>query len=420
MLIEFSIENYLSIHKKQTLTLVANKSDDKPSNVFSDTESGNLRILRSAAIYGANAAGKTNFMLAMRTMADIVRNSASKLQEGDELDVTSFGLHSDSAESPSEFEIVFLAEGVRYQYGFSANNEMIHDEWLFAYPKGRPQKWFTRQWDERKEDYDWEFGNYLQGEKNIWQKSTRLNALFLSTAVQLNSSQLKPIYNWFTRKLRTTGVNVWHYNFTASLCQGEKKSEILKFLNNANIDIADIKVDKDKFNADSLPQDMPDDVRKLVASRLSDKDVFDITTYHKNNNGELIAFDIGAESHGTQKLFSLAGPWIDSCQSGRVLFIDELNDALHPKLVMYLVGLFNNPLINTSGAQLIFTTHETSILNQEVFRRDQIWFCEKNNAGESRLYPLTDYSPRKGRENLEAGYLDGRYGAIPYIANIEV
>lgn len=420
MLIELSIENYLSIHEKQTLTLVANKSDDKPGNVFSGDKSANLRILRSAAIYGANAAGKTNFMLAMRTMADIVKNSASKYQEGDELDVVSFGLHTDSVDSPSEFEVVFLAEGIRYQYGFSASNEMIHDEWLFAYPKGRPQKWFTRQWDGNKDDYDWEFGAYLQGEKNVWQKSTRQNALFLSTAVQLNSNQLKPIYTWFSNTLRMTGVNVWHNNFTASLCQSEKKSEILKFLKNANIDIEDIKVDKDKFNVDSLPQSMPDDVKKAMASNLSDKDFFDITTYHKNNQGELIAFDIGAESHGTQKLFSLAGPWIDSCQSGRVLFIDELNDALHPKLVMYLVGLFNNPSINTSGAQLIFTTHETSILNQEVFRRDQIWFCEKNNLGESRLYPLTDYSPRKGRENLEAGYLDGRYGAIPYIANIEV
>lgn len=419
MLIEFSVENYLSVHEKQTLTLVANKSNDKLSNVFSDAKSANMKVLRSAAIYGANAAGKTNFMLAMKTMADIVRNSASKFQEGDELDVTPFFLDTDSIEMPSEFEVIFIAEGVRYQYGFSATNDMIHDEWLFAYPKGRPQKWFTRVWDEEISDYTWEYGGYLLGEKAIWQKSTRNNALFLSTAVQLNSSQLKPIFQWFSKTLRISGVNVWHNTFSALLCQGDKKSEVLKFLNNANIDIADIKVDKDKFSVDSLPPNMPDEVKKAMAESLSDQDFYDITTYHKNNRGDLIAFDIKAESHGTQKLFSLAGPWIDSCNTGRVLFIDELNDALHPKLVMYLVGLFNNPLINTSGAQLIFTTHETSILNQEVFRRDQIWFCEKNNAGESRLYPLTDYSPRKGRENLEASYLDGRYGAVPYITNVE-
>lgn len=139
---------------------------------------------------------------------------------------------------------------------------------------------------------------------------------------------------------------------------------------------------------------------------------------HYNDKGEPVSFSLEEESHGTQKLFSLAGPWLDALDNGYVLLIDELHDTLHPKLVSFLVNLFNSPVTNKKGAQLIFSTHETSILNQSIFRRDQVWFCEKNELSETNLYPLTDFSPRKGRENLEAAYLDGRYGALPFIKKL--
>ncbi|MDL5167990.1 ATP-binding protein [Proteus faecis] len=418
MLIEFSVENYLSIKKKQTFSLVANKSKELEENIFNVAGNINLGILKSAVIYGANAAGKSNLLLAFRSMVDIVLHSASHNQAGDSLPVKAFKLSSDTINSPSEFEIIFIHNNIRYQYGFSATEQQIIDEWLFAYPKGRPQKWFERSWNEDNSEFDWDFGSSLFGEKQLWQKSTRNNALFLSTAVQLNSEQLKPVFTWFQKNIKLTGVSGWSKHYSASCCTNQFKSEILKFLKSADIGIDDIIVTKEKFNPSELPEDMPEELKKVIISSMENEDVYDISTIHFNDKKEPVKFKLEEESHGTQKLFSLAGPWLDALENGYTLLIDELNDALHPKIVSYLVTLFNDPTLNKHGAQLIFSTHETSIMNQNVFRRDQIWFCEKNDKNETNIYPLIDYSPRKGRENLEASYLDGRYGALPSIKKL--
>ena len=180
-----------------------------------------------------------------------------------------------------------------------------------------------------------------------------------------------------------------------------------------------IPIEKEKFDKKSLPSDMPESVRDTIASNMEGEDIYDIKTIHSTPDGKLIPLDNSEESDGTQKLFALAGPWIDSLKNGYIVFIDELHDNLHPNLVQFLVKLFHNSKTNPNNAQLIFTTHETSILNQDIFRRDQIWFCEKDEKQSTSLYPLTDFSPRKGRENLEAAYLSGRYGALPYVRKIE-
>lgn len=418
MLIEFNVENYLSIKNKQTLSLIANKSNELEENICTVEGNINLNVLKSAVIYGANAAGKSNVLLAVRAMMDLVTQSAANTQAGEDIPVFPFKLDSSSIKKPTEFEVTFIAEGIRYQFGFSATNERIIDEWLFAYPKGRPQKWYLRTWNEGKQEYDWDFGASLLGEKQVWQRSTRNNALFLSTAVQLNSEQLKPAFTWFKKTLRLSGIKGWAKTFSAKRCTEDTKKDILNFLKAADIGIDDVLVTKEKFNPDDLPSDMPDDIKKIVISNMKDKEILDVSTVHYNDNGEPISFSLEEESHGTQKLFSLAGPWLDALDNGYVLLIDELHDTLHPKLVSFLVNLFNSPVTNKNGAQLIFSTHETSILNQSIFRRDQVWFCEKNELSETNLYPLTDFSPRKGRENLEAAYLDGRYGALPFIKKL--
>jgi len=148
--------------------------------------------------------------------------------------------------------------------------------------------------------------------------------------------------------------------------------------------------------------------------------VVDVRTAHLNNHNEAVFFDFEDESDGTKKLFAFAGPWMDVLKNGYVLFIDELHDNLHPKLVQFLVKLFHNKETNPKNAQLIFTTHETSILSQDVFRRDQIWFCERNKMQSTSLYPLSDFSPKKGKENLERSYLSGRYGALPFIRSFNM
>jgi len=401
MLIEFSAANFRSLRERQTFSLVKARGDELiESNTFTTTPPNEFELVRAAAIYGPNAGGKSNFLRAMKAMQQIVLTSAASLQRGDPLPVTPFRLSQATSDRPSEFEATFIVDNVRYQYGFSAMLDRIHEEWLLTYPKGRPQRWFERAWEESAQRHRWMLGGNLQGEKQLWQKATRDNALFLSTAVQLNSEQLRPLYDWFKYTLHTAGLGGWGSSFSVSICAKEEKARVLAFLRAADIAIEDIEVEKEPFDPKSLPDDMPAHVKQAISGELKDKELIDIKTVHKSIEGKRVAFAFEDESDGTQKLFAFAGPWIDSLTNGHVLFIDELHDNLHPRLVRFLVQLFHSSETNPKNAQLVFTTHETSILNQELFRRDQIWFCEKDQQQASVLYPLTDFSPRKGRENL--------------------
>lgn len=403
MLIEFSVANFRSFEKRQSFSLVKAFGDElEDSNVFKVEAASQFELLRSAAIYGPNAGGKSNYLRALKAMKQVVVNSATSQQRGDTLPVVPFRLRESMISKPSEFEVIFIADNVRYQYGFTTTKDRIHEEWLIAYPKGRPQRWFERFWDKSSKEYRWELGSNLLGEKKIWQKSTRENALFLSTAVQLNSEQLQPVFDWFNNTLHLANLSGWGPGFSASMCENEDKSKVLDFLKAADLNIEDVYIKKES-------------VREMITKELKDKKVLEIQTIHKSVEGKPVSFEFEEESDGTQKLFSFAGPWIDSLKHGNVLFIDELHDNLHPNLVKFLVQLFHSDETNKNNAQLVFTTHETSILSQDVFRRDQIWFCEKDKSQATHLYPLTDFSPRKGRENLELAYLSGRYGALPFI-----
>lgn len=421
MLIEFSVANFRSFRDRQHLSLaMAVGAELVDTNTFKVSIANEFELLRSAAIYGPNAGGKSNLLAALKGMQQVVLNSTAR-QRGYKLPVVPFRLSEKTSQAPSEFEVTMVAaDQVRYQYGFTATAERIHEEWLIAYPKGRPQRWFDRKWDDENQRYNWVLGGNLLGEKQVWQKSTRDNALFLSTAVQLNSQQLQPVYDWFHTTLRMGSVGGWDAGFSASLCEKEEKAKILDFLRAADLNIEDILIQTEPFDPKKLPDDMPQAFKNEIAKELKDKQLLNIKTVHKTVDGNLVEFNFEEdESDGTRRLFSFAGPWIASLANGHVLFVDELHDNLHPKLVQFLVELFHNSETNPKNAQLVFTTHETSILSQEVFRRDQIWFCEKDESQTTLLYPLTEFSPRKSRENLELAYLSGRYGALPYIRELK-
>lgn len=416
MLIEFGVANFMSVRDRQTFSLCRGRGDElAETNTFKAKAASEFELLRSAAIYGPNASGKSNFVYALRIMQVIVRESATGIKRGDNLPVMPFRLSQSTRLAPSEFEVTFIVDGIRYQYGFSATAERVHQEWLLAYPKGRPQHWFGREWNEQSNSYEWDLGNNLMGEKNLWKKSTRDNALFLSTAVQLNSEQLQSVYDWFDKTLRMSGTEGLPAELSATLCEGKQKEHILNFMRMADLSISDVIVEKRPFDIDALPNEMPTVVKEVFAEDFKDKQFVEIKTIHKSAEGEQVLFEFNEESIGTQKFFAYAGPMIHVLDKGCVMFIDELHNSLHPKLVWLLVNLFHSNEYNPKNAQLIFTTHETSILNQDVFRRDQIWFCEKGKEQETNVYPLTDFSPRKGRENLELAYLSGRYGALPYL-----
>ncbi|MBV1843463.1 AAA family ATPase [Photobacterium ganghwense] len=415
MIFEFSVTNFRSFKEKVTLSMVSNKGTEHDSNTFTPEAKGVPSLVNSAVVYGPNNAGKSNLIKAITAMKVIVLGSAAN-QRGEHFDVAPFLLDEDTASKPTEFEIVFISENVKYQYGFTLDTERVHEEWLFAYPNSRGQKWFHRVYSDKHQEEFWKFSDSFQGKKNLWKDSTKKNSLFLSTAIQLNSDSLRPVYDWFTDHLRTTTINGWNEEFSTFLCeQCESKEKILKFLQAADIDIKDLEVKADKYNINSIPDAMPDEFKKFVISELSDKEFKEVKTIRKNKQGNDVYFDFEDESDGTKKLFSFAGPWLDSLQNGNILCIDEMNNSLHSKIVHYLISLFHDKNINTKNAQLIFTTHDTSVLNPEIFRRDQIWFCDKNHDRSSILYPLTDFKARKNREDFSKYYLSGRYGALPFV-----
>jgi len=417
MLIEFSVTNYRSFLTLQSLTLTANTATElQEENSFVSPASNLPRLLRSAVVYGPNAAGKSNLIQAIAFMKKLILSSAKESQEGEKIDATPFLFNRQTSLDPSEFEVVFIQDGTRYQYGFGVNPKRVTGEWLFAYPEGRAQRWFERKYDPDTQKDIWYFGPKFTGSRKVWQEATRSNALFLSTAIQLNNEQLKPVFNWFDNELIVIGQgeNI-HPGFSIGECDEEKKKEkILKLMNAADLSITDILLEKKEFSMDDLPLDMPQSIKEDIAKNLRGKKLTELFFMHpSSDNGEDVPLEFNEESAGTRKLFALAGPWLDVLNNGLVFFVDELDTSLHPHLVRFLLDLVHNPETNRHNAQLVFATHDTTVLDQSLMRRDQVWFVEKDAENATRLYPLSDYKPRKG-EALQKGYLYGRYGALPF------
>ncbi len=424
MLIEFSVKNFRSIRDEALLSMVkGTRKELEDTNVLqiNDAPASLNPLLRSAVIYGSNAAGKTNLLRALAAMQSLVVGSHQR-PPNEALPVTPFLMSSKARTSPSEFEIHFIVDKVRYQYGVAVDQQQVHEEWLFAFPKGKSQKWFHRQRLPDQTGTQTKFGDKLKGEKELWERVTRPNGLLLATAAQLNSEQLTPIYNWFANKLKiAVGRESWNQQplFTMSLLEQQQQARVLRFMQAADFAISGLNLrEMDGDQLKTITQQLPSQLQELLSSQLSGSKNVQVLTQHKTDEGQTIEMGLGDESDGTQKMFCYAGPWMDTLANGNIMVVDELHDNLHPLLVQYLVEMFHNPELNRHGAQLIFTTHETSILNQELFRRDQIWFCERDDEQATRLYSLSDFAVRKGTENIERGYLSGRYGALPFLKEI--
>ncbi len=422
MLIEFKVKNYRSIKDEQVLSMVKSTTKElEDSNTFITPEKKKkLKLLRSATIYGPNASGKSNLLKAMKAMQDIVLNSDSKIKRGSKLPITPFLLDAETQVKPTEFEIIFIAEEVRYQYGFVLTKDIVLEEWLYAFPEGSAQTWFEKTYNEETNNTDWYFGSKLFGNKKIWSESTRDNALFLSTAIQLNSDQLKPIYDWFQNTFHVLESTArLDPSFTYDLYSQEKyKNEIDKFLHIADLDIEELKITEEQFDIAKLPEDIPIELRNKIVHGSQEVKILDVASLHKSIQGNDVYFDFEDESDGTKKFLAFIGPWIDTLENGYVLVIDELHDNFHPLMVRFLIELFHSNRTNPKNAQLIFTSHETSVMTQEIFRRDQIWFCEKKNKA-TELFSLAEFKPRKGVTDIEKSYFSGRYGALPYFKNID-
>ncbi|MEB3342587.1 ATP-binding protein [Okeania sp.] len=421
MLIEFSVGNYLSFKETVTLSMVAtnvsakNKSVDE-NNVFDVDEE--LSLLKSVAVYGANASGKSNLIKAMAFMRWFVLNSSKETQIEDAINVEEFKLSTETEGKPSYFEIVFILENKLYRYGFEVDEKQVISEWLFYVPKVRESKLFER--DE----------NGIKIPTKIFQEGkliidkTRNNALFLSVNAQFNGKISTSILRWFMDLNIISGLHSDLYKrVTVQYFQqhSEYKNEIIQFIRQWDLGIDNIEIDTINILPEQFSQIYSEEFRK----RMSDVGVQadEIQTYHKRYDSKgkiesIVIFDFEEnESDGTQKLFAFAVPILQSLKNGEILIIDELDARLHPIINRTIIELFNSNQTNPKNAQLIFTNHDTNLLNSKMFRLDQIWFTEKDRQGATDLYSLVEYEI-KNEEIFKDDYIKGRYGAIPFLGDL--
>lgn len=420
MLIEFSVGNYRSFKEQVTFSMVAANlvAKDKKldeNNVFEVDDE--LKLLKSAAIYGANASGKSNLAKALGFMKWFMINSSKETQSTEKIGVERFKLSTETEDKPSFFEIVFLMNGKRYRYGFEATRDKVVSEWLFYVPKSRETKLFERKLDNISVSKTYKADGI--------QQKTRHNALFLSVSAQFNVKLAEKILDWLTNRVKlVSGLDDRGYRgYTVNcLMNNKNKDEIVQLLKKLDLGFGDIKVKESEGHADSLPSELPDEIKNFILQNGGTK-ATSVQTMHQKFDGKgnpvsTDMFDLDEqESEGTQKVFALAGPLVDALKNGKVLIIDEFDARIHPLISRAIVELFNSNETNPSNAQLIFMTHDTNLLSNKLFRRDQIWFVEKNRYGATDLYSLAEYKVRNDA-SFESDYIKGRYGAIPYIGNL--
>jgi len=425
MLIQFSVRNFKTFKEETTINLMASKYDQvtrEDENVIVNNKF-NYRVLKSSVTYGANASGKSKFIDALAFMKNFVVNSSKNGQKGDNIRVEPFRLSTETENEPSEFEIIFLANDVQYRYGFEVNSEEVVGEWLFVKEKVKEVELFYRDF----QSFDFHSRRFGKGKTLVKQDLVRNNALMLSVAAQFNDELSEKVISWFKEFGIISGLREEGYEgFTISKTRDKEfKSKILNLLKAADLGIQDLKLEL--IDLDKLPSDMPKEVKEFIMKESEESDsaefLSDVLTTHKKYDKNLsvvetINFSMEEdESYGTKKFFALTGPVLDSLENGTPLIVDELDSKLHPNLVCKIVSLFNSIEHNPKNAQLIFNTHDTNLLSSGLFRRDQIWFTEKNKFGEAKLFSLADFKSdevRKG-EAFEDNYIRGKYGAIPFL-----
>jgi len=417
MLLKFKVKNFRSIKDEVVLDLQATSDGTmKEQTVF---ESGKIPLLKSVAIYGPNASGKSNILKAFMVFRTMILESLLRSNVVIDLPNEYFKLSSATENKPSFFEMTFAIDGEIFIYGFEINKKKIHKEWL-QQEKGN-KTLFERN------------GQLIESNKNYFQEATKIlkdqtgeRVLFLS----MLASNHKPISEKIIQFVQKTNFisgtergNTLNFSFGQFLNDPNMAIKMKDFVVRADFGVVDIEASEKMVSAKDV-QSMPDKFKELLFKENSQIAERSIKFLHKKfdkdgkeSRGELFDF-FAEESDGTQQMFALAAPFVDTLENGKILFIDEIDASLHPMLCQYLVSIFNSKEKNPDNAQLVFTTHDISLLSEEFLRRDQIYFTDKNKKGATELFSLADISERKGVDFAKR-YLEGRYNALPYIADFE-
>lgn len=403
MLIAFRVENFRSLGSLAELSMVASSLKAKDpaidANNVITARGGDLRLLRSAAIYGPNASGKSNLVKALDFMRTMVLDSSHKMQAGDTIDVVPYCLRGKW--DPSRFEIEFLLDDRQYRYGFEASRRKITEEWLYVKQTSREKTYFERTGQTIT------LGTEFRKEGQGLDERTRDNALFLSVVAQFNGKLAGRVRAWFVDLFVMSGLDdqdAWTHT-EQQLADDAGRKAVVGWVKTFDLGIDDV------------------DIREEPSAGGTAARKYRIDTRHRQlgEQGEVrgtASFDLFRdESEGTQKLFALTGPILDALRRGRLMVIDEFDARLHPLLSRKLVQVFQDPDLNAHGAQLVFATHDTNLLDATLLRRDQIWFVEKDRFGASHLYSLAEFNVRNDAA-LEKNYIEGKYGAIPFFGDL--
>lgn len=422
MLLRFAVSNHLSIKETQELSLIKSALKGPECGLISPPNLPKYQVLPAAIIYGPNASGKSNFLDALMFMRNAVLNSHSKWDADGGVPRKHFRLNKQCADAPSRFEIDFIVDDVRYNYGFACNAQEFLEEWLYSMPTGRQRLLFSRMGPNAD---DIEFGPSFTGPKQNTAQMMRPNSLFISAAFQNNSDIAKTVVRFFRdmdgqhilsqrgsslsdyldddelgRKivlfLQKIGTGINHHRRTET---ERSEEEVNKFMNIFELVIGD------------TSNNSSDDQRKSMLE--SAKRDTNIEFAHTSEDGEDVFFEADMESSGTRRLVPLLQCVFTALERGSICIIDEIDASLHTQICEAIIALFTNKKTNPNGAQIIATTHDTNILNADNLRRDEIWLVEKSLTGASEIYSLADIKLRSN-DNYERRYLQGRYGAIPF------
>ena len=419
MITEFTVGNFLSFNEKRTISFEARGGvSELKENI------GKNKLLHSLVIYGANSSGKSNLIKALDRMRIFVFQSI-KLNFSDKLKYSPFLLSTESTKQPTFFEIVFLTEKQRFRYGFEYNLAKIVNEWLFI---GKTPKTEKPLFIRTPEGIG--ISDFFKEGKGIEEK-TNENRLFLSKVADENGTIAKQVMDCFLNYNVLSGIEHDEYGgFSLKMFDLQSKgcSESLELFKKLQLGFKDIEIIESDFRSADLPQNIPVNLKTKIIKDFSGNRMISLNTIHNvyNKQGKIVANlswkQEEHESEGTKKIIDFSGPIFDTLSKGKTLVIDELDAKLHPLITMHIIGLFNNPTTNPNNAQLLFATHDTNLLNTDFFRRDQIWFAEKDDVEQTDLYSLDDFVFPDGTKvrkdaNLERNYIRGRYGAIPYITN---
>lgn len=429
MLIQFSVKNYKTFAEEAKLSLIANhdKSTRFEDNVF-HVPQFDLHLLKSAVIYGANASGKTKLVEAFGFMRNFILNSTD-LQSKDTIPVAPFSLNTEKEKNSSSFEIIFIHEKIMYRYGFEVTKEKVMAEWLYQRPKTKEVELFYR------EGQDFEIHPTKFKVQDLIDKDRiKPNTLLLSKADAENDKIAKKVFEWVYNTLNIMFALEQEAPFYVQvlnlLKDPDLRKQTIELLKLADIGIDDLYLHS--IDTKKEIEDIKDeDEKNLIISNLNilekNKMVLDTNLYsvHKkyNANRQQVDYELfnfyTEESSGTRKFLVVIILILFVIKKGSIFIIDELDAKLHPNLVHKIVEIFNSKEKNPRNAQLIFNTHDTNLLSCGLFRRDQIWFTEKDRYGAASLYSLADFKAIRKEENFEKNYIEGKYGAIPYLGDFD-